>query len=154
MGRPLREENEPLACVWTVPLPDNPSVGEAIINIAFYSFALLFEKQGYYYFQIGCSLEFINTFKKASKYLSEAINQGFENEDLYLRHAICFERSLQIHDAIKSYTKSLSFNPNNGQNFYNRGVLYSKIGENESAKNDFLRNIEYMESTTYYVQHS
>lgn len=130
---------------------DDPYVQEKIANLYFY--------QGFY---APAKTEFLNLVKQApnhhdayyylaildlreglisssEQYLQKAKKLGDGNAQIHYYLAINFENNKMLDNAIFSYNKCLSFEPNNQNALLNLSDAYIKAGKDSSAAEVFIR---------------
>jgi len=117
----------------------------AIINIIINKMKLLFNKNDVNaYYQVGCSLEYLNKFKVAEKFLSIAIKKGQFNFDVFFRRGCCYDfcKNQNQNLALADYLIAIEIDPYNAKIYYNIGNIYSNFGDYEKAIENYLKNIE------------
>lgn len=115
----------------------------AKVNIFLHRIILLaVKRKGYHYYQIGCSLEYINNFKKAIMFLEKAISYDFQNSDLFFRLGFSYKQIGEKKIAINNYSIALKLSPDNYSIYFNRASLYEETNEIDLAEKDFLESIK------------
>jgi tetratricopeptide (TPR) repeat protein len=101
---------------------------------------------------IALSLEQVNQFKTALKYLSHAIELEPDNLLVLYDLAYCFERLEMIEKSAEYYERYLQLDPFSENVWYNLGVVYSRLNQFEKSISayDYAIAIDDSYSSAYY----
>jgi Flp pilus assembly protein TadD len=94
------------------------------------------ERMGKYYYDQ-------KNWNEAVAYLSLAIDNGYDNKDLYLLRGKSYKNIESYQQAIDDLSLALSYQEPPAESYYVRGISYFEIGDFEKAKSDFKASIEF-----------
>ncbi len=103
-------------------------------------------------YQIALSMQQVNQYKLAMKYLQQAINLDPENITVLYDMAFCCERLEMLEKSVEYYKRYLDLDPYSENVWYNLGVVYNRLDNFEKAieSYDYAIAIDETYSSAYY----
>lgn len=86
---------------------------------------------------LGISYKDLGEYDKAIEILLKGLQEDYERPDIHNAIGVCYFKKEMYQKAIEHFTAAVDFNPASAIDYANLGVNYSRLGENEKAK-EFL----------------
>ena len=85
--------------------------------------------EGYKAFERGKDFYFQNEHQQALRYFDAAIDSGFDDENVYGMRGGCLQRLNWHLDAIDDFTKAITFDPGDSNNYFMRSISRGAVGD-------------------------
>jgi tetratricopeptide (TPR) repeat protein len=105
-------------------------------------------------FNKAVELMLSNRYHQAIPLLEKAITQKNDFSHLHLNLAICYRKTGYPNKSIEYFNSALAINPKLHGAYYNRSIVYSRLGEYEKSKTDLeqLANSSDPEAELFFIE--
>lgn len=86
----------------------------------------------------------IGHYQKAMYDFGTAIRFDDKQPQYYANRGNCMMMLNQINDALAQFQKAISLKPNDGINYFNRGLVHARLMNFNNAIQDFTEGIKYI----------